>query len=214
MKTCIVTTIWLDNEIYKQKLIKLLGYYLTELRGLNFSHFYIIDNGSDPQEIRKIQSLVIGEPVSFIRYTEHFDRPSHLDYKYLWRSVYTMKDILKNYDKVIYIDSDFYILSSKMVDYINKLDSGFTTFFCPKHGFPETGSYVLTKDCKNYSNFVNKPWDQFVQDNNNHVMETRLPVTHIEKNLTGNRYSEYPMDIPDDADFSGQTLLETKVKFK
>lgn len=214
MKTCIVTTIWLGDEAYKQKLIKLLGYYLTQCKDLKFSEIIVIDNASDEKEIQKIEALMIGEPVRFIRNSEHFDRPSHLSYKYLWRAVYTLKDILKTYDKIIYIDSDFYILSSKMTNYINNLNSGWTTFWCTKHGFPETGCHILVNGTKQYENFVNKSWDQFVQDNNNMVMETRLPVTNVEKNMIGNRWSEYPKDIPEEADFSAQTLLETKVKFK
>lgn len=214
MKACIVTTIWLGDEVYKQKLIKLLGYYLTQCKDLKFSEIIVIDNASDEKEIQKIEALTIGEPVRFIRNSEHFDRPSHLSYKYLWRAVYTLKDILKQYDKIIYIDSDFYILSSKMTDYINNLNSDWTTFWCPKHGFCETGCHVLVKGTKAFDNFVNKSWEVFVQDNNGKVMETRLSVTNINKDIIGDRYSEYPKAIPDYADFSAQTLLETKVKFR
>lgn len=215
MKTALVTTIWLDNEEYQKKIIKFLGYYLTECLDLKFDHLYIIDNGSDPREINKVDALVTGEPVSFIRYMEHYDRPSHLDYKYLWRAVYTFKDIFKEgYDKIIYMDSDFYALSSKMVNHINDIDSGWHTFWCKKHGFPETGCYVLTRDCENYKNFVNMSYVDFIQSNNNNVMEQRLPVTSIEKSFIGDRWSEYgKSEIPEKSDFSAQTVIEMKVKY-
>ncbi len=214
MKRVLVTTCFLNNEEYFQKTFKWINYYLNECKGLEFDKIYLIDNASDEKQIQKMQSYFEGSPIYFVRFSEHYDRPSHLDYKYLWRNVYYMKELLKVSDKIIYMDNDLFLTSKKAVDYVNSLDSGWTTAWCLKHGFPETGIHVLCKGTKKYEDFVDVSWEDFVKKNNNTTMENTLPVTHIEKSLIGNRWSEYGIKEQDLSwDYSAQTELTTKISF-
>ncbi len=189
MKTILVTTSWLDNEHYLKRTIRFVNYYSAIKDRMNIDKILIIDNASSESSITLLQNNV-AIPPEILTHTEHFGRPSHLDYKYLWRAAYYHKHLFaQGYEKIIYADSDFYILSDKMVDFVNK-STGWVSPWCPLHNFPETGLQIIT-DCKEYQDFVKdiKPGEY---PHNGQCMERVLPLTHVEKNLIGNRYTETP----------------------
>lgn len=210
MKTALVTTCFLDVEDYRNKTKRFVNYYINDAVDLNLSSIILFDNASKYENIKEC-----GFDKNFCvvqRFTEHLSRTSHLEYPYLWRAVYYLKDVLKEYDKVIYMDNDFYLTSKNIIEYVNNLNTGWTTFWNPKHRFPETGCHIICKDSTAYNNFINElTEEEFIKKYNGLTMETHLPVDKVETKFTGDRYSEYPLEIPSDADFSAQTILQQKV---
>ncbi len=212
MKTVLVTTTYLIPQERYDKTIKFLDYYLKKT---NYD-ILVLDNHSSANSSETLNDLrkhyANEQRISIISYTNHYDRPAWHDYKYLWRAVHHLQHLFPAYDKVVYMDNDFYMISPKMFDYVDKLNSGWTTFWAPRYKFPETGCHVLIKGCKNYDDFVNMPMEDFIQKNNLTLMETRLPVTLVNKDLVGDRYPERET-IPtsyDGIDFWAQARLEDK----
>lgn len=198
MKTCLVTTAYLDNQHYKKKTEKFVNYYKS-----HFSDIFIIDNASIKEH--KIEGATIYTQYPFL------GRPSHLEYAYLWRALYSLKHFFeKGYDKVVYADNDLYLLSSEAFDVVKLITKGWSTFHCKRHSFNETGISIITKDCKEYLDFVA---DGQFWKHNGKCMETHLPVTNVIKHLVGDRWSEYNGVTcpPPAADFSAQTPLEWEV---
>lgn len=192
-KTLLLTTAYLDNPIYKDKTIKFVDYYKK-----HFNDIHILDNGG--REDHKIEGTTIRT------LTPHYTRESHLSYKYLWRAVYFYQHYFHmGYDRIVYMDNDAYLLSDKAFTWANNFN-GWGSPFCKKHNFPETGIQIITP-CDKYNNFVSGLTEnEFITKYNLLCMETTLPV-EVNKDLVGDRYSEYGILAPDNADFSTQVEL-------
>lgn len=201
MKTALVTTSYLEGQDRYDRAVKFVNYYKDEVK-VDWD-MYVLDNHSSMEVYTKFLNEV-KDKTKLVRFPEHFGRPSHLDYKYLWRAVFHLQNILMSYDKVVYMDNDFYILKQSMIDYVNALDNGWTTFWCGTYGFPETGCHVVTKDCKEYQDFVACGMEQFFEKYNGKLMEHELPVTHIERKFVGDRYGERNQPQKSEMDYYAQ----------
>lgn len=200
MKTILITTAYLDNKEYEDKTIKFVEHYSK-----HFDEIEIIDNGSTQEH--NIEGATIST------FHPHYTHESHLSYKYLWRALYQFQYYLSvGYDRIVYCDNDAFMLSDKMFDWAKNVE-GWASPFCIKHNFPETGIQVITKNCKAYQDFVGGLSEKdFIDMFNGLTMETTLPLTDVNKDLKGDRWSEYDeYIIPNDSDFSTQTSLEKKI---
>lgn len=209
MKTCLVTTCWLDNEEYLTKTNKWIKYY-TELDIADT--IILLDNASSFENIKNLETGKGNVVVQ--RFTNHIKRESHLSYGYLWRAVRFFEELLKEYDKVIYMDNDFYILSEKMLNHVVSVENVYESPYCSRHNFPETGLQVITKNNPYYYTFKTSNEAKFnnLEQFNGLTMELELPV-FANRDFIGDRYSEYTI-IPDNADFAAQVRLEDEVTFK
>ena len=205
MKTALVTTTYLEPEVRLLKTQKFIDYYTLIVPQWDL---IVLDNAS-PLEIC-YPFYAKNSQVQFQRYVTHYGRPSHLDYKYLWRAVWEIKNILEEYDKVVYMDNDFFIRSGRMVQFINELKDGWTTFWCPRFTMPETGCHVVAGRAFAYHDWIvqHSP-DHF---NGRYMMETVLPCT-VDKTMVGDRYFEDGDSAPyaapaKDYDFWAQARLE------
>jgi hypothetical protein len=119
------------------------------------------------------------------------------------------------YEKVIHLESDAFIISPRMEDYINEISNGWETFWCPKWRLPETSIQVIAGNSLNdylelslipYEKFSGKP-----PDPNPSQGESWLRFTHIHKEFKGDRYGENGANsiIPEDADYACQILPHT-----
>lgn len=211
MKTVLVTTCWLDDPIYLAKTQKWLRHYIYN-NHLKYDDIILLDNASSFSNIIKINYRWSGT-ILVQRFPVHMKRDSHLEYPYLWRGVYFFQELFKEYDRIIYTDNDAYLLSPKVMEYVNNFESGWESFWCTKHGFPETGIQIVTKDSKEYNAFVNGTLEDFIYINNGKTMETRLPVS-VNKDFIGDRHSESGIIIQDSKwDFSCQVPLEMEMKY-
>ena len=210
MKTALVTTSYLIPDDRFNKIIKYIDYY----KNATSWDIIVLDNASPKEQYDKF-CLETNNKCKIIRYDEHHGRPSHMDYKYLWRAVHSLQGFLKEYDKIVYTDNDFFILDHKMIDYINDLKDGWTTFWCEKYKFPETGCHVVVKNCPEYDNFVNCNLQEFYDRyNNKNVMERLLPITKVETQFIGERYGEISSPQQDFMQYYAQCPSEIKLIFK
>lgn len=213
MKTILVTTCWLGNQEYIDKTKKFINYY-SELQGSNIHNdqILLLDNASPFKSVINMNDFYSEALIQ--RFHNHLPRTSILGYPYLWRAVYFFQELFKEYDKIVYMDNDFFLTSDKAISLVNNFNSGYMSFYCNKHKFPETGIQVVTKDCKEYWDFVKGlSEEEFIAKYTGKMMETHLPLTHIEKDLIGDRWSEYGIIEQDPKwDWSAQTLLKTIIK--
>lgn len=109
-----------------------------------------------------------------------------------WYRSYTFASIWAetfNFNKVIHIESDSFILSESLVAYINKLNNGWTSLYCPSQNFPETCIQVICEDqIKKFLKFGRRDYDINYA---NKPIELFIPFTNIEKNFVGDRYGEF-----------------------
>lgn len=166
-----------------------------------------IDNGSNPTSIAAFTNINFGadEQLFVNRLKPKIVRDGLLGYGYTWRAFYEFQHMLETFDRLIFMESDFFICSQRLRDWTLEQD-GLVTVHCPKYGFPESALMVLTRHCDEYRRFIAEmPWEQRVGG----VIEQVLPFTHVDHSFIGDRYEDGPPPIG--CDFAAQVRLEDAV---
>lgn len=193
--------------------IKYVLYYRKLKAELNFENFVFIDNASSQENIDLFMSAVGGNDVRIIHFDKHYPRGNHLDYLYCWRALNEINTLIdEGNEKILFIDTDFFILSKRLAKYIHDLDSGWNTLWCPKHNFPESSVQILCKDAYPiFKAFSSVPY----YTHNGNTMETYLPFTNVNKSFIVDRYGEI-VDNEQNPEYDGygQANLKTKLLFE
>lgn len=215
-KVLLFTTSFSNNiESWNNRYLKWFKYYTKS--SLYYNKLLIVDDGSpilpDWSDLRIYKDSFEIEPAEkFIMYSfnQNLGRPALLDYPGWYRSYSFASRYAKkyNYDKIIHIESDAYLLTHKLINHINNLEEGWSVMWCPRHNFPENALQIICKDnidifyktlLNNYSAFKGKD------------IERCLPYTNIINTFTGDRYGEYLDYIPENADYICQLPENFKI---
>ena len=181
----------------------------------------MIDDASPYRPDRdRVQTVEIGQPLPtpptgplMFRFRNRLGRSAITTYPGWWRSFLFSVVVANHYHcrKIVHIESDAYILSRRMVELINRRDSGWAVFWCPRWHCPETGIQVVCEDqFGGMLDMWNAGWERHAGKYAEHV----LPFTEIVKDTHGNRYGEFRTKIPGYADFATQVSPHQKVWFK
>lgn len=196
MKTVLFTPSYLNgvdgfgNDRF-QRNFKYLNYYahpeVKEALGIDLIVF--ADNNSSVDRCNKLLEL-FGDELAIMRFDQHLERRGPYDYPYIWRAFYSIQELIKEgFEKIILLDSDCYVLTNTLAQYIKGLSSGWTSFWCPKYNFAEASAWVLCKDTFSlYYSFIGQcKWEDRP---GTEPMETLLPFTHIAREFTCDRWGE------------------------
>jgi hypothetical protein len=233
------TSYFRDRAEWRNRYARWLDYY--QRVGIEGARLFIIDDCSpytpDADEIACVSSdceipRSDTEPL-IVRFGNRLGRPARLSYPGWWRSFLHSANIARaiGADKIIHVESDAFILSPRLLDHIAELRTGWTTFWCPHHGLPETAIQVICQD-----QFAKMDWLQVRAQHglDGLLAEHILPFTSINRALVGDRYSEirrhrgifrshkfdwFPLfqtpffgGIPRDADFATQVTPSQKLR--
>jgi len=218
MKTLLFATCHSNSySTWIERYKKYLDFY-SDSRWINYDQIILVDDGSST--FPSLSDVTIFNELSerctkyekiMYHFRENLGRPHSLDYPGWFRS-FTFGAIWAkrfSFDKVVHIESDTYILSRKLTDYINSLESGWNTLWCPRSSFPETCIQVICKDQLD-SFFELSQMDyrhNFYGVEKNECIETMLwrgPLkrfTNVCKDFVGDRYSEDDNNVPEGADY-------------
>lgn len=186
--TVITVNCWLEQEKYREQCIRFIDHH----RG--WHDIIVVDNGSDPQlcaEFAVEHGVRVDNLQPCLRRSGKL--PSdYPDYPYAWRNVLYRHNILdEGHRKIIVLESDFFILSKRLMQYIDDLDDGWTSLWCEKHHFPETAIQIIVQGCHEFSRYcaeLAKYKPSFSSSGLHHVQEIILPVTRIATQFVGDRY--------------------------
>ena len=177
-----------------------------------------------------------GEDNLLVRFENNLGRQSISAYPGWWRSFLHAITLAKELgaEKIIHIESDAYIVSPRLVDFINQVESGWHVMWSERYQFPETAIQVICKDqFEIFEQFKASRPDLNFGD----LAERLLPFTGVERQFKGDRYSEmrrhrgifrskkfdrfkifqqpfFCTPIPDDADFITQALSHQPVVYR
>jgi len=148
-----------------------------------------------------------------VRFGDRLGRSAVDNYPGWWRSFLFSVLLAKNYHcrKIVHIESDAYLLTRRMVEFINRRASGWTSFWCPRWHFPETGIQVV---CEDRFETMQRMWDAGWERYAGKLAERVIPFTDIVRDPHGNRYGEFRVKIPGFADFAMQVTPRNKVWFR
>lgn len=176
---------------------------------LTHDQLLLVDDGS-PQlpswrGLKTLQELPDRQPsekMVLFHFGNNLGRGGVVDYAGWFRSftlaaVYARK---YGFEKVVHVESDSFVFSRRMVDYINRLSTGWTTFWCPRWNFPETCIQVICQDqLESYAHLAEIPYASQLAGK---PIEMLLPFTQVRKDFVGDRYGEYAQWLPDKIDFA------------
>ncbi len=128
-------------------------------------------------------------------FKENLGRPAVYDYPGWFRSFAFGATYAQAYgfERIIHIESDAYLISSRIQQYCNEVDDGWVTFLGPRHDYPETGIQVIagrglslfyTVAVQPYEDFAGKP------------IEVMLPFTKVERTFLGDRFGRVLTYVP------------------
>ena len=198
MKTLLFCTAWSTSDVvWQHRYGKWLNHVLHG--GVHFDQVLMVDDGSSvlPKSFEMAhfdpENLPASQPASsvvFGTFSKHLGRLGGANYPGWWRSFGFGVRYAKRYgfNKVVHIESDSFVLSQNLATYLNQLDRGWTTLWCPRWKFPETCIQVINEDCfASYDSVMSKPYGEFI----GRVAEHVLPFTQVERCFKGDRYGEY-----------------------
>jgi hypothetical protein len=187
-------TCWLRYSIW-------LEYSRKDYQNMGISHILLLDDGSDEKQLKKLDLPIYRElpeelpKASIFTFSTHLGRPEHHNFLGWWRSFLLTPVLAERYgfDKLLHIESDAYVLSQQLRDYLAKVSSGWTALWCPHYEMPETAIQVICRDQFNkMKDFVPPP---------NTDPEMCLPFTCVNKDFIGDRYGEYGPNSPLNIDY-------------
>lgn len=223
-KTLLFCTSYFDTKAkYYLRYKKWISYY-SNLEFSKDKDIFVLDDGSNLELADNLYNYIEGDvsentkidKVNFYHFPERWGSYSTANHPGWYRSFlfsYELATTL-DYDKIILVESDLYLLSQKICDYIDELDSGWVSFRCPTYGFPESSLQIINKD--NYKRLFNfqqetlaKGLDKMAAKN----AEWVIPFTHVETSFRGDRYGEKKVKQESYMDYYAQANLAQNFVF-
>ena len=230
MKSLIFCTSYVsDADCRDNRYQRWIDYY----KGLSFSSdkpLFLIDDGSDEEHLDGLGDHRVneGDDVWPVRPKEstlyHFKErkgvnpadniPGLYGSTLGWyRSFLFSSEIASKfeYNKIIHLESDAYLITQRVCDYIDSLESGWISLYCPKYNFPETSIQIICEDqFENLKKMANAPLEWYKTKQAEHV----IPFTHVEDKFVGDRYGEVTTKQLPGIDYYNQCNFKTKLKFR
>jgi hypothetical protein len=183
---------------------------------------FLIDDSSNLKLIKDDEILTIKEDKlgEFSQLNKiniySFDNRKGLDWAFnsannegWWRSFCASLDIAEeyNYEKIIHIEADAFLISNRLFDYINSLKTGWTALWANKYCFPESCIQIICKDqFKKFRDFASCGSKELSKMG---LAEKIIPFTNIERRFLGDRYGENMNTQLKGLDYFCQTKLDT-----
>ena len=178
--------------------------WLDHYRQIPFddSRLFMIDDGSfytpaaeqiqcvsDTEDLRQIDAHAL-----IVRFGNRLGRSGAVSYPGWWRSFLHSVSIARMLDakKIIHVESDAFILSPRLLDYIEQLQQGWTALWTAHFGMPETAIQIICEDQYDKLEALRK---RRVSEFEGVQAEDILPFTEVNKQFIGDRYGELRVPI-------------------
>ena len=191
------------EEMHSAKYEKWIGYYLPLMQSMGAEALFLIDNGSedrlriDPELVEHIapgQDLPqqLTKKVNFVSLEYRRRLPTN-ECPGWWQTFIHCLVLAERYgfEKLIHIEADFFITAPRLIEFIGRLDSGWTALYSESCRIPETNIQVICKDAFPGLRALAREGER--RDYRfSELAETYLPVTSINREFTGDRMGLFP----------------------
>ena len=213
-KCLLISPMWLDAENGVRRHEKWLDFIIPLKDKLGYDEIFFADNASDSAKLSNLQQK---HNFTVHRSNVHIPRKAQNAYGYWYialaiASKYAMDN---GYHKILYIDTDMYVLSERICEYAKSLTSGWAALWCPRHNFPETNFQIIGPDkLQEFHQHMSRDFLVYYPEG---MAETCIPWTHVEKGFNGDRYGEMNngLGIPQvkEMQYYGQCPITRELKF-
>jgi hypothetical protein len=141
-------------------------------------------------------------PVLF-HFTERLGRADIYDFPGWYRSFVfgALYAEANGFDRVIHLESDAFLISPRAQANFRDFQDGWAALWSERYQFPEIAFQVVAgESLRTLAEFARRPYEALRLQ----VHETALPLTHVERGLTGDRYGEDTDQIPAGVDYAAQ----------
>ena len=217
------TSYFETEETYFLRYKKWISYY-SALSFTDDKDIFILDDGSNLAVADNLYNYIEGditedtktEKVNFYHFPERLTQGIAANSEGWYRSFLYSYDIATTlgYDKIIHIESDLYLLSPKICEYINNLNSGWVSFKCPTYQFPESSLQIINKDnYKKFFNFQQEVLAKGLWKMSSKNAEWIIPFSRTETRFVGDRYGERKVKQNETMDYYAQANLAQNFVF-
>lgn len=175
----------------------------------------VIDDGSPilphSDSVEPIETASLGRVSlpsrSLVRFKDNLGRQSTLQYPGWWRSFQLALDLSEIYGftKIVHVESDSYLLSTRVLEFIEQTNTGWTLLWSKHFLLPESAIQIICRDAFNEFAKIREHGPYGLA---NQFAENLLPYTQVVKSFTGDRYSDFGAAIPRNADYAVQVTPE------
>lgn len=196
MRTIIFCTSYISSpESWNTRYIRWLEYYKAS--SLHRDIIAMIDDGA--VYVPEDSSITIAPDESTLpsdfsgillhRFGNRLGRSGVRDYPGWWRSFLKSVELAQHFgaDKIIHIESDAFLFSPKIIDFINNITSGWHVMWSAHYQFPETAIQVI---CNDHMQAMVDFKQRYESEGAPDIAEKILPFSHIHREFIGDRYSE------------------------
>lgn len=153
------------------------------------------------------------EQLNFIHWPTSLPRVDQYTCPGYYRSLYTLTKAAReqDFDKLIFVDWDFWVLSQDMMTEVAAIDHGLVAYWVPRYLFAESNLIICGKDqftVLEDAARINANTPKLTVDT---IAENGFPWTEVRKHRVGDRYPEFTMDLPKNADYCAQLPLDEVV---
>jgi hypothetical protein len=174
-------------------------------------HILLVDDASpvlpewpDAYVTSRLQDDLPASGVTLYRFDRRLGRQGRTIYPGWYRSFCLAARFAEfhQFEKVVHIESDGFIITSRMQHYINAVTDDWIAPSIQSHAMPESAIQVMAgSGLLSFVHFARKPYSEIVGA----AAENILPFTRIESCFIGSRYGEKLHHVPREADFVTQT---------
>lgn len=199
MKSFIFCTSFIRNDSqdhYSHRYKRWINYYYPLLDSFDASRLFLIDDGgTDTSESVNVLCdplpNELTDAVNMYRFNIHIGKNSSIDFPGWWRSFLFSIEIARKYGykKIIHIESDFFVLSLRLKQFIRDSNQGWTSLYSHFYNFPETGIQIICEDVFDKFDEL-KDKLQLNSFRSDELAEYVIPFTNIKKDFIGDRIGE------------------------
>jgi hypothetical protein len=225
VRTAIVSTVCVESPGHGvSSIIRSLEWHKGFFKQWEVDAIMLFNNGDQnppPEKIFSVHPMAGAFPeldrnkVHLFTHTPRIHRKSVLCYPGIWRSLQSMIRAVMHYgfERFIYLEWDFRILSPDMADEIANTRKGVVSYWNECHEQPETACHICcAENFNDYKLGISGTHDHEPSSKVDR-MEFAIPWTEVRKHRKGDRYGEWtiPVSIPDNTDFIAQMFMDQQL---
>lgn len=188
----------------------------VQTMGLQLDQILIVDDGSsilpDWQDATIItesdtpgaEHLVCSDPVVVFHFSSSLGRREIYDFPGWYRSFAFAARYAdaRGFHKVIHLESDAYLISPRLISYVNAASRGWNVLWCQQYDMPEMAiQFIVGEGVSTLAGFFRQDYSNLVGRRH----ETMLPYTRVLRSFVGDRFGDYGLcDIPRGVDYAAQ----------